>query len=371
MKNFKLLIGCLVTIAMLFALLTGCNSESDKPTGETEPNEDIGENQQGSQSEQTDDNEFPDFYLSTDMDENGFWEGVTALDYVELFDYRAMPIPNEVHNVPDDFIQYEMNSRLYSFTSSERVTDRAVENGDLLNIDYIGSVDGVEFAGGSTEGNGTNVIIGVTEYIDDFLEQLIGVIPGETVNVEVTFPDYYPQNTDLEDKEAVFVTTVNYNCGKEPVDKMKNEIRSEFQELSLQQYIQEYILTKVFYSSIPEQIIKHQETLMLIDYYSYAEYNNFSITELLEYEGISSVDELLEVYKEVNTEKALFSLVMQAIAEDAGIYVSTEDLEALFIENTGTSDYSSYEEEYGLPFIKQVTLNRKVFSFILENAVLL
>ena len=84
-----------------------------------------------------------------------------------------------------------------------------VENGDTVNIDYVGSVDGVEFDGGNTQGMGTDLVIGSGSYIDDFEEQLIGAHPGDTVEVNVTFPDPYENNTDLSGKEAVFTVTVN------------------------------------------------------------------------------------------------------------------------------------------------------------------
>lgn len=84
-----------------------------------------------------------------------------------------------------------------------------VENGDTVNIDYVGSVDGVEFDGGNTQGMGTDLVIGSGSYIDDFEEQLIGAHPGDTVEANVTFPDPYKNNTDLSGKEAVFTVTVN------------------------------------------------------------------------------------------------------------------------------------------------------------------
>ena len=85
-------------------------------------------------------------------------------------------------------------------------TSLTVEDGDTVNIDYVGTVDGVEFDGGSTEGMGTDLVIGSGSYIDDFEEQLIGAHPGETVEVNVTFPDDY-YSTDMAGKDAVFTVT--------------------------------------------------------------------------------------------------------------------------------------------------------------------
>ena len=84
-----------------------------------------------------------------------------------------------------------------------------VEDGDTVNIDYVGSVDGVEFEGGSTQGQGTDLVIGSGSYIDDFEEQLIGAHPGDEVDVYATFPDPYNNNPDLSGKEALFEVTIN------------------------------------------------------------------------------------------------------------------------------------------------------------------
>ena len=83
-----------------------------------------------------------------------------------------------------------------------------VENGDTVNIDYVGSIDDVEFSGGNTQGMGTDLVIGSGSYIDDFEEQLIGAHPGDNVTVTVTFPEDYGKE-DLNGKEAVFEVTVN------------------------------------------------------------------------------------------------------------------------------------------------------------------
>lgn len=87
-------------------------------------------------------------------------------------------------------------------------TSLTVKDGDTVNIDYVGKIDGTAFDGGSTNGKGTDLEIGSGSYIDDFEDQLVGAHPGDKVEVTVTFPDDY-QATDLAGKEAVFDVTVN------------------------------------------------------------------------------------------------------------------------------------------------------------------
>lgn len=87
-------------------------------------------------------------------------------------------------------------------------TSLTVKDGDTVNIDYVGSIDGVEFSGGNTNGAGADLTIGSGTYIDDFEEQLIGSHPGDTVEVNVTFPENYG-NEELNGKDALFVVEVN------------------------------------------------------------------------------------------------------------------------------------------------------------------
>ena len=144
------------------------------------------------------------------LDESGLWDGVRALDYVTLpEDYAHISVPADQVAVNDDDVQAQIDSLASSYATTAEVTDRAVEDGDTVNIDYVGTIDGVEFDGGSTQGAGTTVTIGVTSYIDDFLEQLIGHMPGETFDVEVTFPDDYGVD-ELNGKDAVFSVTINH-----------------------------------------------------------------------------------------------------------------------------------------------------------------
>jgi len=94
--------------------------------------------------------------------------------------------------------------------SYELSTDPGLEiqDGDMVNIDFVGSIDGIEFEGGSTEGQGTALVIGAHRYIDDFEEQLIGAHPGDNVDVNVTFPEDYGKE-DLNGKDALFKVKVN------------------------------------------------------------------------------------------------------------------------------------------------------------------
>jgi len=118
----------------------------------------------------------------------------------------------------DTFKPFSSSTEESDEASTESVTEEAatystdtsltVADGDTVNIDYVGSIDGEEFSGGSTDGTGTDLVIGSGTYIDDFEEQLIGYHPGDTVEVTVTFTEDYGVD-ELNGQEALFEVTIN------------------------------------------------------------------------------------------------------------------------------------------------------------------
>ena len=374
MKNNKMFLCLFLVLALL--LTAGCNAKIGGSTDTTD--EPAG-------------NDSTVFSNSDGISESGFWEGIKALDYVEMFNYRAIEIPNNVHYISDDVLQGEIEAMLASYSTSNQVTERVVMDGDTVNIDYVGSVDGVEFEGGSTDGMGTEVTIGVTSYIDDFLEQLIDHTPGETVDIRVTFPDDYHEES-LQGKDALFVTNINFivegveaeltdefvrenlsdRFDWKTVEETKAGIRLELRNKAIQDYISNYFTTEVTVKSVPEKLVEYQKKSMLNYYQEYAGYYGMELEEFIStYEGHSSVDELVEANREGNVSSATYFLVLQAVAEDMKISVGEEDLVDYFSQFSESGDYSEYEEQYGLPYLKWSVLSQKVIDYITENAVLL
>ena len=367
MKKNRAIVCLLTVFTILFALLGGCGNTQYKWTG--------------------------DFDYSEGLDENGFWKGIKATDFVEMFDYRQMHIPYFIHHISDDQVYDVFNNEILAgmindgvlseYALHHRVFDRAVENGDAVNIDFVGTVGGVEFENGSTEGMGEWVIIGVTSYIDDFLQQLIGHMPGETVNVEVTFPFDYPQ-MDLRGEDALFVTVINYIAGDREltdgfveenlspyygwvtIDEMSESVRKTLQDYAINEYIWLFFTSQVTIKSIPAQLVNHQINAMLKFSQDNAESYGMDLeTYLTQIEGFADIDELIEAQEETNLKGAAVSLVVQAIAEDAGIEVSRADIAEYFSED----DMLVFEESYGLPYLNQYILTQKIIAFIIDNAL--
>lgn len=351
----------LTAFALLLVSLTGCNNSSDPGS----------------------------FSYSSSIDDNGYWKGITARDYVELFEYEPFAIPNDIHNVSEDSVQSKINSLLEEYATTENVTNRAVQDGDTVNIDYVGSVDGVAFEGGTTNGAGTEVIIGETNYIDDFIEQLIGHTPGETFDVNATFPEDYGQE-NLNGKDAVFVTTINHivettypeltdafvsehfseEYGWTTVSEMKDSLTAELQEEAIKKYVQDYLYSEVAVSSVPDSLLQYQEDAMLKYYWDYAQGYGVSLEEFLANQVGVSLEELIENNAEKNAAFMKYILVIQAVAEDAGITATDEDVLNYYKAEMGTEDYSTDEEELGMPYLKQIALEYKVTNYLIEHAEL-
>jgi len=379
MKNYKRIACLFLALAMTLLILAGCagNDKPPEPTNTVEPT--ITDPPDQSQSGK------PSY--SDIINDNGFYKDLIALDHIEVFDYRAVTIPNEVHQISEETLQSEIDYIISEYLSGDQIKDRAVEDGDTVNIDYTGSIDDVPFDGGTTDGMGTDVTIGVTQYIDDFLEQLIGHMPGDTINVEVTFPENYGKE-ELNGKDAVFVTTINYivdkdltddfvaehlseNYGWTTIAEMEESLRADMQKYSIQQFIKQYLTTMVTVKSLPEQLVDYQTSSMLSFYQEYADYNGIDFAELISYEGYSSVDELIEAYYETNLMNATYMLILIAVAEDAGFQISDEEMAEYFLRYEDTADFSSYVEQYGIAYVKHTILCQKVVDYIVEHAILL
>lgn len=123
-------------------------------------------------------------------------------EYVTLNDYKNMEVTAYKPGTSDEDIeQYIDNQMLKGY-----ITDRKVANGDVVNIDYEGKKDGVAFAGGTA--SGADLEIGSGSFIEGFEEGLIGVMPGDTVDLDLTFPEGYPEES-LAGQPVVFTVTVN------------------------------------------------------------------------------------------------------------------------------------------------------------------
>ena len=145
---------------------------------------------------------------------------------IELGKYKGIEINKIEYNVSDDDIDHELghmqehNSRLIT------VDDRPVENGDITVIDFVGSVDGVEFEGGKAENH--ELTIGSNTFIPGFEDQIIGMKIDEVKDIKVKFPDEY-FSKDLAGKDAVFKVTL-HEIKKKELPELDDEFAKDVSE---------------------------------------------------------------------------------------------------------------------------------------------
>ena len=125
--------------------------------------------------------------------------------YVTLGEYTGMTVDRIVTTISDEDVQNEIQNDLYADADFKEVTDRGAQDGDTVNIDYTGTIDGEEFEGGSD--TDYDLELGSGTFLEDFESGIIGMKTGETKEISVTFPDEY--DGTLDGQTAVFSVTVN------------------------------------------------------------------------------------------------------------------------------------------------------------------
>ncbi len=329
---------------------------------------------------------------SKNLTEDGKWVDINLTDYVTLPDYKSITIPADEINPTEEDLESQRQAFVEQYATPTEITDRAVEDGDQVNIDYVGSVDGVEFTGGNTNGAGTTVTAGSTAYVDDFLTQIIGHTPGETFDVVVTFPDDYNDSTDadgntivLAGKEAVFKTTINYiegdpiypefndafvtenlqsQYGWTTADQADEEIKNTLTEYNKAQYLQNYLLENAQVKEVPEVITntlrEHEEANLT----NTAATNGLPVEYLLMMYGYESLDAFREDFKTQYTDQIKLQMIYEAIADAEGLQPTEDDLKDVFGDN-----YDLALETYGgtaYP-MHQLRIDNG-YNFVMENA---
>ena len=336
-----------------------------------------------------------DFNYSAALDENGYFTVVRALDYVTLpADYKALSVSAADVQVTDDELQTNLDYILSQFAETEQDTESTIQNGDSVNIDYVGSVDGIEFTGGNTNGQGTTVTAGSTQYVDDFLTQIIGHKPGETFDVVVTFPDGYDDSTDangdpikLAGQEAVFSVTINYIAKSvtpeltdefisknidpkygSTVEEFKDTVRKDVADANLEKYVTNYLIqNSVYADELPEAVTEYSSMMVLNYYCGYASAKNQTLTQFIQENlDADSIQALLDSNKEAIDNQAKRFLLYQALAEDQGLDCTDDDVKAYF-EDLGNTDYSDYQNFYGTNYLRMNAVGDKAFNNILAS----
>ena len=370
-------LGSVCTCLALALSLAGCGASSSSSSSSQAAS--------GSSSAVEDHSDVYSAYLNDD----GTLKGVDSATLVTLPQYKGITVPAEEYTITDDELNTQINSILDQYATYDQIKDRAIADGDVVNIDYVGSVDGEEFSGGNTNGRGTLVTAGSDAYIDDFLTQIIGHTPGETFNVEVTFPDPYENNPDLAGKDAVFVTTINYIQGDKQVPEltdefvsqtaaladygtaqgMKDTIRTSMEDNKADNYVLQKVLDACQFSEFPADLVDQLVNVSMAQFESQASAYGLDMETARSMMGYDSEDAQREAMTASAQEQLKTVVMLEAIAKAEGLTVDEDALTNYFSTNVGTSDYSAYQTYYGRGYLCQAVLLDSAMELVTSSAV--
>lgn len=315
-----------------------------------------------------------------------------ASDYVTLGEYKGLKVEIDL-TASEAEIDKEIHSAVSSADMMEKMTEGTVEEGDIVNIDYEGKLNGEAFDGGTAKGS--DLEIGSHSFIDGFEDGLIGVAVGETVDLNLTFPENY-FSTDLAGQEVVFTVTV-HEIKRVPeltddivsavtegeyttVDDYKASIRASLEEEKEAQKDSMVITDLLIQISSSATINEYPEELVaygvqeMTDYYSQLA-ESYSM-ELIDFISMSFgmteevFNEQIELAVQQNLQQEMY---LKAIAEAEGIELTEEEYAAgceKYAETYGMESGEDIVEAYGESVVRLSLLQEKVFDFLMENAVI-
>lgn len=319
------------------------------------------------------------------------YEAVVAIKpEVTLGEYKGLEYYKTDVSVPESDIDAELERTREMNSRRVPVEDRPAQNGDIVNIDFEGFVDGEAFEGGKAEGH--TLTLGSGTFIPGFEEQIEGHNPGDEFDVVVTFPENY-QAENLKGKEAVFKCKLNDIKVKE-LPELDDEFASEVSEFeTLEEYradirknmeeerqesakreAEEQLVEKATANAemiIPEPMAELEASQVAQNFQMRMESQGLSMEQYFQFTGMTP-ERFMEEAK-VSAEKNIRSrLVLEAIAAAEGITASDEELEESIRKMA-----ESYQMEYDQlakvisdeerENMKQDVLLKKAADFLYEN----
>lgn len=362
-KRFLAAVMCVCLGMTMFA----CGASKDDNTKETE----------SGTSEATE-----PAYTEEDLvdDSNG---DLNILDYVDLGDYKGIELTKSITKVTDDEVTNEMGSKAVELTGS----DVTVEDGDTAIIDFVGKLNGVAFDGGTA--SNYELEIGSGSFIDGFEDGLIGVKKGDTVDLNLTFPESY-KSTELAGKDVVFTVTVNGVKRKPQLNdewlaantnyatlaefaaetKQKLEDAAEttasntLESSGLDQVISNSTVKKYYKSLIEQGESQYEKRLN-----AYASAYGKSLSELLAAQGMTESQYQNQKQKQA-VSYAQVAMVVYAIAQDAGLSEADAEYQTILndLANNYNMDAATFSSTYGESLVKSSVMSQYAMNYIVSNA---
>ncbi len=306
---------------------------------------------------------------------------------VKLGDYKGITFKKVEYNVKDEDVEAELKRLQERNSRMVEVTDRAVENGDTVIIDYSGSVDGVKFEGGTAEKQ--TLVIGSGTFIPGFEEQLVGMKIGEERDINVKFPEeYHAEN--LKGKDSVFHINLHEikkkelpeltddfikdSVGVESLTAYKDEVKARLEKQNsgrAEREIEDAIVKKISENAtveIPDALIEMQVDRMVEEMSYRLSYQGLKLEDYLKYVG-KTVEDYRNEYKPQAESIVKSQLVIEKIISDEKIEATDADVEARIEEMAKAQgrevpDLKKNMQARQLDYVKNEIVIKKLFDFL-------
>ena len=324
----------------------------------------------------------------TELSENGysFKAKVTVRPEVTLKDYQSIRVAKPEVEITDEDVQDEIE-RIARRNARTETVDRPAQTGDTLRIDFEGFVDGKAFGGGS--GTDFSIKIGSNTFIPGFEDQLVGHVPGDEFDVNVTFPEDY-QAKDLAGKAAVFKTkvhdvsteilpTIDDEFAKDvsefdTLEELRADTRKNLQtarEHNADNVFTDEVLAKLadcVEGEIPEVMYDNAVENRIQDFHYRMEQQGISAADYLKFTGTTE-DQLREQFREGAVQQVRVSLALSALAAEQGFEASAEEIEEAYAK-IATENLTVEQIKTMLPedSMKSDILTEKAMNYIKEIA---
>jgi len=315
---------------------------------------------------------------------------LTVIPEVKLGKYKGLNIEAELAEFTEDMLNHELDEAREHYTIANEVKDRKAEMGDIVVLDFLGTLDGVAFDGGKAEDY--ELKLGSKSFIDTFEEQLAGHKAGEHVTVKVKFPENYNAPT-LAGKDAVFecdikavkvpeVPELNDEFAKtmgdfENIEAYKKDVEDQIKHELLhrnEQIMEDAILDAIVDGSeieLPSVVVEEQLDAVMKDLGYRLQYQGMQIEDYANYIG-KSMQELKEMHRKDAEKIAKTKQVLEALVKAEKLSVNEKEInekleEFAKISNKTLEDYKKTLEQRRLDYIYSDILMGKVMGLLKEN----
>ena len=309
---------------------------------------------------------------------------------VKISAYKGMKIKEYAYTITDEEVDAEVSRLLDRNARKVDVTDRAAQNGDIANIDFVGTVDGVKFDGGEAEG--FDLTLGSGQFIPGFEDQVVGMNIGESKDVNVTFPENY-QAEALKGKPAVFAVKLNGIQGKElpeltdefikdatgseTVEEYKTKTKARLQEQADRRATdatENSILESIAANAeveIPQAMIEREIDSLVQKFEYQLMYQGLKLQDYLDFLKVTLAD-FRKNYEESAKKNVLHQLIISQLIKEENIAATDEEVDAKVAEQAASVSKTAEEYKKGMDprqfdYIRSDIVITKLFDMLKAN----